>query len=127
MESMPLSPTFQSMIGRMAAEDPAAVVLGWWRRVEMVLAYYTVSYHGARMSIAARAERQIMVDGRVSANCSERVQSLRRIRNKVAHQSECVSSMDAISFASGALDVIWEIGGSVPDELAMSSGAARLV
>lgn len=98
MESMPLSCTFQSMVERMAAEDSAAVVLGWWRRVEMVLAYYTVSYHGAKISTAARAEKQIILDGRVSGDRIQRLRSLRRIRNKVAHQSEHVSSMDAIFF-----------------------------
>jgi hypothetical protein len=127
MESIRLSPNFRSMVERMAAEDPAAVVLGWWRRVEMALTYYTVAYHGKRTRTAALAEEQLSVDGRVSSGCIRGLRALRLVRNKVAHQCERVSSDAAILFATDALDLIWEMGDSVPDDLAISSGAARYV
>lgn len=113
------------MVEKLAAEDPASVVLGWWRRVEMALAYYTISYHGKRMTSASQAEAHIAIDGRVGSDCINQLRSLRRVRNVVAHQSEPVSPKEAIDFASGALDVIWTLGESVPNELAIARGAGR--
>jgi len=114
------------MLERMAAEDAAAVVLGWWRRVEKVLVYYCVALHGRRMSTAAIAENQLKTDGRVDAAIVGRLQALRRWRNSVAHESAAVLPQDAIAFAHDALDVIWAIGETVPNDLALASGAARI-
>jgi len=125
MNSTLLSTNFQSMVERMAAEDAAAVVLGWWRRVEKVLAYYCVAWHGKRMPTAAIAENLLKADARVDAAIVNRLQALRRCRNSVAHESAAVLPQDAIAFARDALDVIWAIGETVPNDRALASGAAR--
>ena len=120
-----LATTFDEMIDVVAAEDANALVLGWWCRVEKALAYYTTAYHGTKMGTAADALRVLQSDARVEADVIKRLHTLRRKRNAFAHgEVVSVSPQEAKEFASEAWELGWVIGCTVPNDLAISSGAA---
>lgn len=120
-----LATTFDQMVDIVSAEDPVALVLGWWCRVEKALAYYTTAYHGTRMRTAVEALRVLQSDARVEPSVIERLHTLRRKRNAIAHgEIISVSPQEAKEFASDAWELGWVIGSTVPNDLAISSGAA---
>ncbi len=47
--------TFQEMIDVVAPNMPHALILDWWRRVELTLRYYTIAHHNRR-SLKAEQE-----------------------------------------------------------------------
>jgi hypothetical protein len=113
------------MVDLVATEDPIAAVLGWWCRLEKALAYYTTAYHGHKMRTADEAIRVLASDARVPPNVVARLHVLRRKRNAIAHgEVVSVSAMEAKRFAAEALDLGWLVGETVPNSLAISSGAA---
>lgn len=120
-----LATTFDEMVDIVGAEDPVALLLGWWCRIEKALAYYTIAYHGKRMRTAADAIRVLQADGLVSSEVIERLHALRRKRNAVQHvEIVSVSHQEAKEFAAEAWDLGWVVGCTVPNDLAMASGAA---
>lgn len=122
-----LATSFDEMVDIVAAEDPIALVLGSWCRVEKALAYYTIAHHRKRTDTAAEAISLLRSDGRVDSKVIERLHALRRKRNAVQHvEIVSVSPREAKEFAAEALDLGWVVGCAVPNELATSSGAARL-
>lgn len=123
-----LATTFDEMVDIVGAEDPVALLLGSWCRIEKALAYYTIAYHGQRMRTAADAIRVLQSDRRVSSKVIERLHTLRRKRNAVQHvEIVSVSHQEAKGFAAEAWDLGWIVGCTVPDVLARSSGAALVV
>lgn len=121
-----LSKTFDEMVDVLATEDPVALVLSWWCRLEKALTYYTIAFHGKKMPTAFKAIGALKADARVEPNVIDRLHALRCIRNDVAHgKTVSVSREDARAFASDALDLCWVVGCTAPDDLAISSGAAR--
>lgn len=120
-----LATTFQEMVDILSAEDPVALLLGSWCRVEKALAYYTIAHHGKRMRTTIKAIDVLLSDGRVDSKVIERLHALRRKRNAVQHtEIVSVSCQEAKEFAAEALDLSWIVGCTVPNELAMSSRAA---
>ncbi len=116
-----LASTFEEMVEMIAVEDPVALVLGWWCRVEKALAYYTIAYHGKKMGSVVQALRVLQSDARVERNIVDRLHNLRRRRNSIAHEeTNAVSPEEAKAFASEAWELGWLIGNPVPDELAIS-------
>jgi hypothetical protein len=119
--------TFQEMIDIVAPNMPHALILDWWRRVELALRYYTVAHHNRRSLKAAQAIRVLEVDSRFEPEVITALHELRRTRNLVAHgRSPSIASTDAASFAGRALNLIGRIVREVPDDLAVKSGAARV-
>jgi hypothetical protein len=120
-----LATTFDEMVDILATEDSIALVLSWWCRVEKALAYYTIAYHGMRTRTAAEAIGVLDADARVDQTVIERLHALRRKRNAIAHgEIVSVSPEYAKAFASEALELGWIVGCTVPNDLALSSGAA---
>ncbi len=120
-----LATTLNEMADTLAAEDPIALLLGSWCRIEKALAYYTIAYHGKRLRTAANAIHVLQADRRVSPKVIERLHALRRKRNAVQHvEIVSVSHQEAKGFAVEACELGWVVGCTVPNELARSSGAA---
>lgn len=120
-----LATTFDEMVDIVGAEDPVALLLGSWCRLEKALAYYTMAYHGRRMRTTVEAIRVLQADGRVSSSVIQRLHALRRKRNAVQHvEIVSVSYLEAKTFAVEVWDLGWVVGCTVPNDLARSSGAA---
>ena len=121
-----LASTFDEMADLIAAEDPTALVLGWWCRLEQALNYCTIAYHGRRMRTAAGALEVLESDGRLGPTTIQRIHLLRRTRNVIAHgKVSYLSPQEAKKFAADAWELGWLVGSTVPNELAISSGAAK--
>jgi hypothetical protein len=115
------------MVDVLATEDPVALVLSWWCRIEKALAYYTTAYHGKTMRRAVDAIDLLRADELVEPKVIERLHALRCTRNDIAHgKTATVLREEARMFASEALHLVWDVGCRVPDELAITSGAARV-
>ncbi len=119
--------TFQEMIDVVAPNMPHALILDWWRRVELTLRYYTIAHHNRRSLKAEQAIRVLEVDSRFEPEVIAALHELRRTRNVVAHgRALSITSTDAASFAGRALNLIGRIAREVPDDLAVTSGAASV-
>jgi hypothetical protein len=119
-------PTFQDHVLAMAYDDPHALVLGWGRRLERAVHYFTTAHMNRRhqsigAGIAAIAQLSLMQPTAIVA-----LHGLRRVRNLVAHRRIAVEPHDAIAYAVATLFMIGEIGNVVPNELAIASGAASV-
>jgi len=120
-----LAATFDELVDKLAPEDPIALVLGWWCRVEKSLTYYTIAFHGKRFRNAVSALRVMESDARVAQDVVDHLHNLRKRRNAIAHgEVMTVTPEEAKSFATEAWKLGWLIGETVPNELAISSGAA---
>jgi len=91
------------------------------------LIYYFVAYYGDRPRSAAEAIRLVEKNARLAASIGADLNRLRIMRNRIAHARDHITSAeDAAAYASEALNLIGLIGECVPDDLALSSGAARI-
>jgi hypothetical protein len=119
--------TFQEMIDIVAPNMPHAFILDWWRRLELTLRYYTIAHHNRRSLKATQAIRVLEMDSRFEPEVIAALHELRRIRNVVAHgQAPSITFTNAASFAARALNLIGRIASEVPDDLAVTSGAATV-
>jgi hypothetical protein len=119
--------TFQEMVDEAAPNMPHGLILDWGQRLERALRYYIVAYHRVHKISMARAIELLEKDARLPPDVIAALHELRRQRNAAAHDSGKVfSSADAVQFASEALRLIGLIADLVPDDLALSSGAARV-
>ena len=127
MTTSPLSTTFEDHVSLMSHEDPQALILGWWCRLERALRYYYVAYFGEHPPSAFVAIELVANDVRIAPSTIDAVHRLRIKRNRLTHGQIHVSSPEeAAEYAAEANALIWQIGNCVPDDLALSSGAARV-
>lgn len=118
--------TFHEMTSVLAENAPHALVLDWWRRMEGALAYFTIAHYGQRFDTSYEALSWLESDTRLGPHIVQALHGLRRIRNAVAHGPRIhIAPEDATLYATLALHLIGIIGNAVPNDLAISSGAAR--
>lgn len=96
---------FDEYVLAIADEAPHAVILDWYRRLELMMRDYVES-RGLSFHAAVQAERIIATNSVLGAKVSNEIAALRRVRNKVAHGSPTVAPEDAYVFARRALDLI---------------------
>lgn len=96
---------FEEYVLAMAEEAPHAVILDWYRRLELMIRDYVRS-RGVGFCGGPEAERVIASDSLPGADISNAIAALRNVRNAVAHEAAMVSSEEAYVFARQALDLI---------------------
>jgi hypothetical protein len=120
--------TFQGMVSVLARETPHALICDWWRRLDRAMHYYMVAYHGPKRQTSAKVIEVLAADTRIGPEVAAQLHQLRRIRNLIEHgPTRPITPRQASSYACRALDLIDHIGRTVPNELALESGAARVV
>jgi hypothetical protein len=127
MRRSELSTSFEEHVYRLTHEDPQALILGWWCRFERALRYYYIAYIGQPPRSAFVAIKLVAMDVRIAPADVDDMHMLRIWRNRLAHtETRVYSAQDARGYATLANHLIWKVGNCVPDELAISSGAAHV-
>src|SRR5213592_894485 len=117
--------TFNEMTSILAENTPHALILDWWRRTESVINYFTIAHYGRRFDASYQAITPLEPDPRLDPHVAQALHGLRRIRNAVAHGPRiCIAPEDATLYAALALRFIGIVGGAVPNDRALNSGAA---
>jgi len=102
---------FEEFVLPMAEEAPHAVVLDWYRRLELMIRDYVVSRHLSYRN-GAEAEHVIANDRLLGTDVATSIQRLRLLRNQVAHRSRALDSSEAVAFARESLDLIGRLWGA---------------
>jgi hypothetical protein len=103
-----LARNFDELVIPMAEEAPQAVVLDWYRRLELTIRDYLASRH-LRYQTGPRAEKLLDADARLGASVAHAVAELRALRNQIAHGSQSLTPAEAIAFARQSLSLIGRI------------------
>ncbi len=125
MQSRRTANAFQEHVDLLSNEDPQALLLGWWCRLERALNYYYIAYLGEHPRSAFQATQLVAKDVRIAPAKVSALHVLRIKRNRLAHgRIAAPSAQEAAEYAAEANALIWHIGNCVPDDLAITSGAA---
>lgn len=103
-----LATTFEEHLEIMAAEDPHALILGWWSRLELAIKeYFEVLGIPVKASMSHR-EQALGADPRLGPEITAQISELRLIRNVVAHEKrKSLSRDDLTQYAQKAYELIW--------------------
>ena len=98
---------FNDHLAVIASESPHALVMDWWRRLDLALRDYghffrPVIDHQDRTAI----EKAVSQDPALGPEAAARISELRHQRNRVAHESIHLSSKDATAHARQAFSLI---------------------
>jgi hypothetical protein len=96
---------FDELVVPMADEAPHAVVLDWYRRLELAIGDYLASRHFSHRTGRA-AENVLAADVLLGEEVATAIAALREIRNRVAHGPHPISASEAVTFAREALSLI---------------------
>lgn len=107
---VPCVGTFSEYVGWMATNAPHAVVMDWWRRLELALREYFDEAPGRLPVDRAKREELIELDSNFGEAGRALLHQLRKRRNEVAHESGQVSRDEAVRFAQDALRLIGALG-----------------
>jgi hypothetical protein len=105
---MPTTTNFEDFVTLMAEEAPHALVLDWYRRLELTVRAYLAS-RGLEFVNGPAAERVISQDTQLGPAASTTMAELRTIRNKLTHGWEPLGQADAITFTRRAFALIGDI------------------
>jgi len=98
----PYAQNFDELMAALASESPHAVVLDWFRRLNLTSKDYKLA-HGIRSKDFDASLRADQLVGPCNADAYQR---LRALRNQVAHTEMHVTSQTAVLFAGQALCLI---------------------
>jgi hypothetical protein len=102
-----IAPTFEEHIEILAAESPPAVVLDWWRRLDLTAHEHFALVHMRRPKNRHELEEHIAGFPGLGPSASAQISALRLQRNLVAHNDNASLTHDeSISYAREAFDVI---------------------
>ncbi len=99
--------TFAKYVGVVGRATPHALVIDWWRRVDLTLVDYFHSFGEKRPPSRHEEERRIATDPRLGPEVASALSKLRRTRNTIAHEQTMLAAADAAAYAETAL---WMIG-----------------
>jgi hypothetical protein len=88
---------------------PHALVLDWWRRVDLALVDYFHSFGEKRPPSRREEERRIATDPRLGPQVASALSKLRRTRNTIAHKATTHAAADAAAYAEAALLMIGKL------------------
>lgn len=101
--------TFNDYVALMSVNSPHALVMDWWRRLDLTLHEYAAA-HGQVVPSRRRRpiEEVVPLNDSALTTC---IRGLRRRRNHVAHESVYnLSSEDAAAYARDSFSVIGALG-----------------
>ena len=96
--------TFDEMVSTLAINDPYALILGEWRRLDCGIAEQC-SMHGVRRKSWMK---WIADDLNVGQEMIDRINTLRLRRNEIAHKkTKPIEPEEAAEYAKKVQDLIW--------------------
>jgi hypothetical protein len=109
---IPFATTFSEYVNLLAVNSPHALVMDWWRRLDLALHEYD---HSLRQVVGPRNSRAIeeavSLDRALGPGISDSIRWLRLLRNQVAHESIYnLSSEDAADYARHVFTLIGALG-----------------
>lgn len=108
----PIANTFDEFVAWMAANSPSAAILEWWRRLDRALDDFAAPLQITKSRTRYKIiEAAIARDPELGEGIVIRLQEMRRLRNRVAHDPVLhLSQEEVFEYARQALHFIWEIG-----------------
>jgi hypothetical protein len=101
--------SFDEMVSVLALNNPHALILDWYRRLDRAIAYY-FNARGSPRPRPKEAEAAIAADPLLGRNVAAEVWQLREMRNAVAHEEpQAIAPDEAARYAASCLDLIWRI------------------
>ena len=97
---------FDELVVPMAWEAPHAVLLDWYRRLELSMHAYLAS-RGRKFRNGPKTEAVIAADPLLGAEVADRCRALRELRNEHAHEWHTLQPGDAVV---AARECLWIIG-----------------
>jgi hypothetical protein len=101
--------TFAEYVDVVGRNLPHALVLDWWRRVDLALADYFHSFGEECPPTRHEEERRISTDPQLGPEVASALSKLRRTRNTIAHEATTLAAADAAAYAEAALWMIGEL------------------
>ena len=108
MQNLTLT-TFTKYVDVVGRNAPHALVLDWWRRLDLALGDYFQSLGEKRPLNRTVEERRIAHDPRLGPAVASSICQLRRTRNAIAHEQIMLATSDAAAFAEAALRMIGKL------------------
>jgi hypothetical protein len=105
-----LATNFDQYVSLFADEAPHALVLDWYRRLELTIRDY-LGTRGIDCKVGPSAESVIGRDPRLGYEVATETRELRVIRNRVAHSEAAVTPANAAAFARRCfclIGLIWK-------------------
>lgn len=93
---------FDEFVIPMAEEAPHAVVLDWYRRLELMIRDYLTSRRLSHRN-GPDAESVIARDAFLGADVASAIEKLRLFRNRIAHRTQALTPPQAVTFARESL------------------------
>ena len=98
---------FDDYVAVIAANSPHALVMDWWRRLDLALRDYGDMLKPMINSQNREAiEKAVSQDKNLGPGVAGLIRRLRQLRNRAAHGSINLSAQDATSYARQAFSVI---------------------
>jgi hypothetical protein len=98
--------TFTEYVDFVGRNAPHALVLDWWRRLDLALGDYFQSLSEKRPLSRTEEERRIADDPQLGPEVALSLSQLRRSRNAIAHEQLMLAPSDAAAFGEVALRMI---------------------
>ena len=99
---------FHELVAAIAEEAAHAVVLDWYRRLELALREYLAT-RGLEFRDGPTAERIIAEDPLLGSDIARSIAELRKVRNALTHGWEPYTTAHAKAFASEAFRLIGHV------------------
>ena len=96
---------FEQFVIPLAEEAPHAVVLDWYRRLELAIRDYLTSRR-IRYRTGPAAEDLFLRDPFLGPGVAASVGELRLFRNRIAHEPQSLTPIEAVTFARESLSLI---------------------
>lgn len=101
---VPFATNFNDYVSLMSVNAPHALVMDWWRRLDLTLREYAATLgHVVRNRERRPIDAVVPLNDAALTTC---IRGLRRQRNRVTHESVYLSSEDAAAYAREAFRVI---------------------
>ena len=92
---------FEELVAAIAEEAPHALVLDWYRRLELTVRSYLAA-RGMAYSNGPAAESIIAADPRLGHDVARELSRLRVLRNTHTHGWQALIPLDAVQYARAA-------------------------
>lgn len=104
---VPVATTFDDYVTLIAANSPHDLVMDWWRRLYLALRDYGRTLRPVVDAANRDAiEKALSQDPSLGPAVASLVCELRRVRNRVAHESICLSGRESEVYARRAFSLI---------------------
>jgi len=96
--------SFEEYVDIIASESPHALILDWWRRLNLAINEYLKT-----RGLPLKSKEDVLAsDPNVGLEVAMQIRELRQLRNAIAHkETKPISPDEAAQYARKALDFIW--------------------